>query len=45
MTAARMSLAATGWVEIVPDETVGVISPDFCGCFTEHLGGRVYDGI
>lgn len=45
IAAARTSLAATGRVEILPDEKIGVISPDIYGHFTEHLGGCIYDGI
>jgi alpha-L-arabinofuranosidase len=43
--AARTSQAATGRVEILPEETIGVISPDIYGHFVEHLGGCIYDGI
>jgi alpha-N-arabinofuranosidase len=43
--AARTSQAAIGRVEILPEETIGVISPDIYGHFTEHLGGCIYDGI
>jgi alpha-L-arabinofuranosidase len=45
MAAARTSLAATGRVEIIPDDKIGVVSPDIYGHFTEHLGGCIYDGI
>ena len=45
MAAARTSLAAAGRVEIIPDDTLGVISPNIYGHFTENLGGCIYDGI
>ena len=45
LTAARTSLAASARVEIIPDDTIGVISPKIYGHFTEHLGGCIYDGI
>lgn len=45
MTAARTSRAATARVEVIPDDTIGVISPNIYGHFTEHLGGCIYDGI
>lgn len=45
LAAARSSQAATGRIDIIPDDTVGVISPDIYGHFTEHLGGCIYDGI
>lgn len=32
-------------IEVVLDETIGVISPDIYGHFTEHIGGVIYDGI
>ncbi len=32
-------------IEILPDERIGVVSPDVYGHFTEHIGGVVYDGI
>jgi alpha-N-arabinofuranosidase len=32
-------------IEILPDEPIGIISPDLYGHFTEHIGGVVYDGI
>ncbi|MDD8025485.1 MAG: alpha-L-arabinofuranosidase C-terminal domain-containing protein [Acidobacteriota bacterium] len=37
--------AAEARIEILPDEPIGVISPDLYGHFTEHIGGVVYDGI
>jgi alpha-L-arabinofuranosidase len=45
MAAARSSFAATNRVEIIPEDTIGTISPDIYGHFTEHLGGCIYDGI
>ncbi|MFC5861585.1 alpha-N-arabinofuranosidase [Acidicapsa dinghuensis] len=55
-SAAAMSLACLGrpsvWaagadarIEVFLDETIGHISPDIYGHFTEHIGGVVYDGI
>jgi alpha-L-arabinofuranosidase len=32
-------------IDILPDEPIGVISPDLRGHFVEHIGGVVYDGI
>jgi len=32
-------------IEILPGEPIGLVSPDFHGHFTEHIGGVVYDGI
>src|SRR5713226_8298294 len=32
-------------VEILLDESIGSISPDLYGHFTEHLGGTIYDGV
>ena len=45
LAAARPALAAVGRVEIIPEDTIGVISPNIYGHFTEHLGGCIYDGI
>jgi len=43
--APRSSSAATARIEIVPEETIGTISPNIYGHFTEHLGGCIYDGV
>ena len=32
-------------IEILPDEPIGVISPEIYGHFIEHLGGVIYDGV
>ena len=32
-------------VEILLDESLGKISPNLYGHFTEHLGGTIYDGV
>ena len=32
-------------IEIVPEESRGVISPTLYGQFTEHIGGVIYDGV
>ena len=32
-------------VEILLDESMGTISPNLYGHFTEHLGGTIYDGV
>ena len=45
LVAARPSFAATNRIDIVPDDNIGVISPNIYGHFTEHLGGCIYDGI
>src|SRR5215467_3863153 len=45
LLAPRTSRAATARIEVIPDEQIGVISPDIYGHFTEHLGGCIYDGI
>src|SRR4051794_556795 len=41
----RSSSAAPSRIEILPDETIGTISPNIYGHFTEHLGGCIYDGV
>lgn len=45
LMAPRTSLAASGRIEILPDEPIGTIAPDVYGHFTEHLGGCIYDGV
>jgi alpha-L-arabinofuranosidase len=45
LVAARPSWAATNRIEIIPEDKIGVISPNIYGHFTEHLGGCIYDGI
>lgn len=45
LAGARPSSAATSRIEIVPEDRIGVISPNIYGHFTEHLGGCIYDGI
>jgi alpha-N-arabinofuranosidase len=45
LLAPRTSRAASARIEILPDEPIGVISPNIYGHFTEHLGGCIYDGI
>ncbi len=45
LVAARPSRAATNRIEILPEDKIGVISPNVYGHFTEHLGGCIYDGI
>ena len=37
--------ASDSRIEILPNESLGTISPNIYGHFTEHLGGVVYDGI
>jgi len=32
-------------LEILLDESIGTISPNLYGHFTEHLGGTIYDGV
>jgi alpha-N-arabinofuranosidase len=43
--APRSAQAAGGSIEILMDEPIGRIAPEFHGQFTEHLGGCIYDGI
>ena len=43
--APRTAQAAEGSIEILTDEPIGRIAPEFHGQFTEHLGGCIYDGI
>jgi alpha-N-arabinofuranosidase len=45
--ASRAGFSATqnARIEILLNETLGIISPDIYGHFTEHLGGVIYDGI
>lgn len=46
LVAARHLRAASGAkIEILPGESIGTISPDLYGHFTEHIGGVIYDGI
>ncbi len=45
LLAPRLSSAAGARIEILPDESIGTISPTIYGHFTEHLGGCIYDGI
>lgn len=43
--APRPARAADSKIEILPDEPIGVISPNLHGQFTEHIGGVIYDGV
>ncbi|HXJ93145.1 MAG TPA: alpha-L-arabinofuranosidase C-terminal domain-containing protein [Terriglobia bacterium] len=43
--APRPARAADGLVEVLIDEPIGEIAPEFHGHFTEHIGGVIYDGI
>lgn len=43
--ASRSAQATDSKIEILPDEPIGVISPDLHGQFTEHIGGVIYDGV
>src|SRR3954451_24821498 len=45
LLAPRTSSAATARIEVMPEETIGAISPNIYGHFTEHLGGCIYDGV
>ena len=45
LAAPRSSLAASARIEILPEETIGTISPSIYGHFIEHLGGCIYDGV
>ena len=42
---ARPQTSHGGAIEILFDEPIGRIAPEFHGQFTEHLGGCIYDGI
>jgi alpha-N-arabinofuranosidase len=37
--------AADSKIEILLNETQGIISPNIYSHFTEHLGGVIYDGV
>jgi alpha-N-arabinofuranosidase len=37
--------SADAYVEILPDESPGEISPLIYGHFSEHIGGVIYDGV
>jgi alpha-N-arabinofuranosidase len=41
----RSSRAADSRIDVLLDETIGPITPNFYGHFVEHLGGVVYDGV
>ena len=43
--APRSAQTAGASIEILVDEPIGRIAPEFHGQFTEHLGGCIYDGI
>ncbi len=43
--APRAEGGSSGLVEVLLDEPIGTIAPEFHGHFTEHLGGVIYDGI
>src|SRR5258708_38277010 len=32
-------------IELLPDEPLGIISPEIYGHFTENLSGVIYDGV
>jgi alpha-N-arabinofuranosidase len=42
---ARSARAAEARIEVLPKETIGRISPEIYGQFTEHIGGVIHDGI
>ena len=42
---AAAASASDSRIEILPNESLGTISPNIYGHFTEHLGGVIYDGI
>ena len=44
-TFARPGYVASGKVEILLDEPIGVVNPNIFGQFTEHVGGVIYDGV
>lgn len=41
----QSSRASASRIDVLPNETIGIINPDIYGHFVEHLGGVVYDGI
>ena len=43
--APRSSHAAASRIDVMINEPIGPITPDFYGHFVEHLGGVVYDGV
>lgn len=43
--APRSAMAADTVIDVLLNEELGTISPDFYGHFVEHLGAVVYDGI
>ena len=45
LLAARSARGAQAHIEVFADESIGTISPELHGHFTEHIGGVVYDGI
>jgi alpha-L-arabinofuranosidase len=42
---ALRAAAPQSGIDILLDESIGTISPDLYGHFTEHIGGVIYDGI
>ena len=44
-TTAAQSRSVEAHIEVLPNETLGTISPNIYGHFTEDLGGVIYDGI
>ena len=42
---AARSAASDSRIEVLLDETLGTISPNIYGQFTEHLGTVIYDGV
>lgn len=45
LLAPRTAHAATVQITVLPDESIGTISPNIYGHFTEHIGGCVYGGV
>jgi alpha-N-arabinofuranosidase len=43
--ALRAAASSDARIDVVLNESLGIISPDIYGHFTENLGGVVYDGI
>ena len=45
LPAIAQSTQVDAHIEVVPSETIGLISPEVYSHFIEHLGGVIYDGV
>jgi alpha-N-arabinofuranosidase len=41
----QASASVDAHIDILPDEPIGIISPEIYSHFIEHLGGVIYDGV